>query len=388
MVIQIIVVFAHAAEPYIIGASIFLVAVVTSFMKIWPPLVPYEHCFRVTLFTYCLIIISAYRNSNPVFIALTRLYCIAIGASIAVVMNVLVFPIWAGEQLHNELIASFHAVAESLEECVKKYLDANCSGHIEFPQSFTDEPSFQKCRATMNSSARIDFLANSAKWEPPHGRFRLFYPWSQYVKVGSVLRHFAYDVMSLHGCLHSNQGIYCMKLVAEQEIRNAASQATELLCQLANNLSDMKHNPVETTNILKSVHDSLYRLQQSVAYNSILFTTLRNSFSQNLMDYHNMPKTNAYANALLKSEAYIECLRGKGARRLNSWPSIDSQKMDDARKIDPGKILRRTEYSKSMEALSSGMFVSLLIEFIAKLDHLVDTVDELFKMAKLEDHVV
>lgn len=45
-------------------------------------------------------------------------------------------------------------------ECVKKYLDANCSGHIEFPQSFTDEPSFQKCRATMNSSARIDFLVS------------------------------------------------------------------------------------------------------------------------------------------------------------------------------------------------------------------------------------
>lgn len=179
-----------------------------------------------------------------------------------------------------------------------------------------------------------------------------------------------------------------MKLVAEPEIRNAASQATELLCQLANNLSDMKHNPVETTNILKSVHDSLYRLQQSVAYNSILFTTLRNSFSLNLMDNHNMPKTNAYANALLKSEAYIERLRGKEARRLNSWPSIDSQKMEDARKIDPGKILRKTENSKSMEALSSGMFVSLLIEFIAKLDHLVDTVDELFKMAKLEDHVV
>ncbi|KAF3340071.1 aluminum-activated malate transporter 9-like protein [Carex littledalei] len=380
MVIQIILVSAHAAEPYIIGASIFLVAVVTSFMKIWPPLVPYEHCFRVTLFTYCLIIISAYRNSNPVFTALTRLYCIAIGASIAVIMNVLVCPIWAGEQLHNEFVASFHSVAESLEECVKKYLDANCSGHIGFPQFITDEPSFQKCKATMNSSARIDFLANSAKWEPPHGRFRLFYPWPQYVKVGSVLRHCAYEVMALHGCIHSKiQEIYCMKLVAEPEISEAASRATELLCQLANNLSEMKHNPVETINILKSVHGSIYRLQQSGAFNSIQFTTLRNSFPLNLTDYHTMPKTNSCTNALLKE-----------ARRLNSWPSINSHQMEDARKIDRGKILRRTEieYPNSMEALSSRMFVSLLIEFVVKLDHLVDAVDELFKLAKFDEHVV
>lgn len=46
--------------------------------------------------------------------------------------------------------------------------------------------------------------ALSAKWEPPHGRFRhLLYPWSEYVKVGAVLRYCAYEVMALHGVLHS-----------------------------------------------------------------------------------------------------------------------------------------------------------------------------------------
>lgn len=46
--------------------------------------------------------------------------------------------------------------------------------------------------------------ANSAKWEPPHGRFRHYYgAWSEYVKVGAVLRHCAYEVMALYGCLRS-----------------------------------------------------------------------------------------------------------------------------------------------------------------------------------------
>lgn len=29
------------------------------------------------------------------------------------------------------------------------------------------------------------------------------YPWQKYVKLGSVLRHFAYTVAALHGCLES-----------------------------------------------------------------------------------------------------------------------------------------------------------------------------------------
>lgn len=52
---------------------------------------------------------------NPIRTAMDRLYSIAIGAFVAVLVNVLVFPIWAGEQLHTELVNSFISVADSLE---------------------------------------------------------------------------------------------------------------------------------------------------------------------------------------------------------------------------------------------------------------------------------
>ncbi|KAJ0952187.1 putative aluminum-activated malate transporter [Helianthus annuus] len=39
---------------------------VTSFMKLWPTLVPYEYGFRVILFTYCMIMVSGYRLGNPI----------------------------------------------------------------------------------------------------------------------------------------------------------------------------------------------------------------------------------------------------------------------------------------------------------------------------------
>lgn len=90
----------------------------TSFMKQLPPLVPYECGFRVILFTYCLLIVSGYRKGNPIAIALDRLYSIVIGAVLALLVNVLLFPAWAGEQLHRELVGSFAAVADSLDGAI------------------------------------------------------------------------------------------------------------------------------------------------------------------------------------------------------------------------------------------------------------------------------
>lgn len=84
-------------------------------MKLWPSLVPYEYGFRVILLTYCLIIASGYRMGDPVRTAVDRLYSIAIGGLVAVFVNLLVFPIWAGEQLHKELVSHFDSVADCLE---------------------------------------------------------------------------------------------------------------------------------------------------------------------------------------------------------------------------------------------------------------------------------
>lgn len=94
-------------------------------MKLWPSLAPYEYGFRVILFTYCLIVVSGYRMSlgNPIRTAMDRLYSIAIGGFVAVFVNVLVFPIWAGEQLHKELVNNFNSVADSLEgNLIKLYI--------------------------------------------------------------------------------------------------------------------------------------------------------------------------------------------------------------------------------------------------------------------------
>ncbi|KAK6263186.1 hypothetical protein QUC31_009002 [Theobroma cacao] len=407
----------RVAEPIIIGISIFFIGAITSFMKLWPSFVPYEYGFRVILFTYCLIIVSGYRMGNPIRTAMDRLYSIAIGGFVAVFVNVLVFPIWAGEQLHKEIVNSFNSLADALEECVKKYLEDDGLDHPEFSKTvmdeFPDEPAYRKCRSTLNSSAKLESLANAAKWEPPHGRFQhFFYPWSEYVNVGAVLRHCAYEVMALHGVLHSEiQAPYNLRKTFQSEIQDATNQAAELVRSLGKDICNMRRSL--KSSLLKRVYSSTERLQRAIEVHAYLLTVqcdppdnsskplpkLSHAVSSTLCDLpdqlDNLDCTSPEksSNQLTQNmqsgtpppaqtESYHEMMR-KQSRRLHSWPSreVDAFEEEGGFSTD---LLPRMRALESTAVLSLATFTSLLIEFVVRLDHLVEAVDELSKMAKFK----
>ncbi|KAA8520897.1 hypothetical protein F0562_011570 [Nyssa sinensis] len=358
---------------------------------------------------------------NPFRTSMNRLYSIAIGGIVAVLVNVLIFPIWAGEQLHKELVNSFDSVANSLEECVKKYLEDDGLDHPEFSKTvmdeFPDEPAYRTCRSTLNSSSKLESLANSAKWEPPHGRFRhFFYPWSEYVKVGAVLRYCAYEVMAMHGVLHSEiQAPYNLRITFQTEIQDATSQAAELVRCLGKDVSSMKQSL--KTSLLKRVHGSTERLQRAIDTHSYLLASnyeppdnsskplpkLSPALSFTLYD---LPKQSAELDSTTldqnlnppiqntpsgtlpppQAESYHETMK-KQSRRQYSWPSkeVDAFEEEGGFSAD---LIPRMRALESTAALSLATFTSLLIEFVARLDHLVDAVDELSKMAKFKREVL
>ncbi|KAA8522468.1 hypothetical protein F0562_013171 [Nyssa sinensis] len=372
---------------------------------------------------------------NPIMTAMDRLYSIAIGGIVAVLVNVLIFPIWAGEQLHKELVNCFDSVADSLEECVKKYLEDEGLDHSEFSKTvmdeFPDEPAYRRCRSTLNSSAKLESLANSAKWEPPHGRFRqFFYPWSGYVKVGAVLRYCAYEVMALHGVLHSEiQAPYKLRFTFQTEIQDATSQAAELVRCLGNDVSSMKQSV--KTSLLKRVHSSTDRLQRAIDMHSYLLTSfnyeppdisskplpklISHALSSTFSDLSNqlddqppdntttlnidqnsniIPPTQYYTLSgtlpppppAAQGESYHETMK-RQSRRLHSWPSreVDAFEEEGCFSAD---IIPRMRALESTAALSLATFTSLLIEFVARLDHLVEAVDELARMAKFKQEAL
>ncbi|KAL5727147.1 hypothetical protein ACHQM5_000373 [Ranunculus cassubicifolius] len=266
---------------------------------------------------------------------------------------------------------------------------------------------YRRCQATLNSSSKLDALASSAKWEPPHGRFWHFsYPWGEYVKVGAVLRYCAYEVMALHGVLHAEiQAPQNLRIAFRMEILDASNNVAELVRSLGKEISNMVSTP-KASSLLK-VHTSTERLQRAIDMHSYLLTSchedlsissktvlshtlstklshtpstkLSHTLSSNLSDLPSLKLPTSTAPT--QTESYHESMK-KSQRRLYSWPSRELDAFDES-----GLEMDNVPRMKALEstaAMSLATFSSILIEFVARIDHLVESVNDLAKMAKFK----
>lgn len=155
------------------------------------------------------------------------------------------------------------------------------------------------------------------------------------------------------------------------------------------------------TSLLKRVHSSAERLQRAIDMHSYLLKSeheppdsaskmqsrfshaLSSTFSNlsNLLEEDSDPTSQQ-----LQEESYHEMMR-KQSRRLHSWPSREVDAFGDGGNFSPDSI-PRMKALESTATLSLATFTSLLIEFVARLDHLVEAVDQLSKMARFEQEAV
>ncbi|XP_057831269.1 aluminum-activated malate transporter 9 isoform X2 [Cryptomeria japonica] len=387
LVAQIALIVGEVAQPIIIGFSIFFLGSLATFIKQWPSMREYEYGFRVYIFTFCLIVVSAYRLGTPVRTTVDRLYSISIGGAAPMLVSAVIFPSWASEQLHQQIVKNFEYVADSLEECVKLYLEDAALAHarstnIVHDMEYCDgEPAFKRYTTALNSSAKEETLAKSAKWEPPHGRFKLFfYPWSQYVKVGAVLRHCAYEVTALHRCLHSElQAPQNLRKEFAKELRDASTHAAKLIRELGSNIDKMQSSSFVM--LLKKVHTAAERLQNKIDTHSHLVlpkTSKELETKPSLISY----PSEGLCNGDNSCDGVEFSEMKKISRRLHSWPSLEVDMLEEGHMDDHAHEVPKITGHESINALSFITFASLLIEFLARLDHLVRTVEQLGKLAK------
>lgn len=402
-------------EEIVIMVSIFIVGFCATYAKLYPTMKAYEYGFRVFLITYCYVIVSGYRTGDFLHTATNRFLLIALGAAVSVGVNVCIYPIWAGEDLHNLVAKNFTGVATSLEGVVNNYL--NCVEYDRVPSKIltyqaSDDVVYSGYRSAVESTSTEDALMSFAIWEPPHGRYKMFrYPWKNYVKVSGALRHCAFMVMAMHGCILSEiQAPAEKRQVFRKELKKVSSEATKVLRELGNKVKKMEKLGEE--DILFEVHEAVEELQQKIDKKSFILVNAE------LWEIGNRPRNENVSQDLLQMDEERHFLEYKSlSEAVLDLRSVRVPKSWEENLVSPDNIIKpanvvtdenmfrkpaslsshlsfqedaptKVEESKTYESASSltlSTFSSLLIEFVARLQNLVDSFEELGEKAKFKD---
>ncbi|KAL8140928.1 hypothetical protein V2J09_006949 [Rumex salicifolius] len=390
-------------EVVIIAVSIFIAGSVTSYLKLYPPMEPYEYGFRVFLMTFTLVLATGYKTTMFFQTAFYRLLLIALGASIAFFVNIFVLPIWDGESLHKLVVENFKGVAKSLEGCVNGYLQfaeyERIPSKILTYQAYDDDPLYLGYRAAVQSSSQEESLLDFAKWEPPHGPYRMFkYPWQNYVKVGGSLRHCAFMVMAMHGCILSEiQAPLEKRKVFASEFQKVSNAGAKVLLELGQKL--LKMEKLSPGDILAEAHQAAEELQMKVDEKAYLLIQIGSwEEGKRFNEYEDLEKDDEVITSLSEMGFGTPQRSNSKASLINSSRSvIDMGSAADNtmnRTRWPSRSLTHSEMpvseraARTIESASSlqlATFASHLIEFVARLQNLVDAYNELGELANFKD---
>ncbi|KAH7679746.1 Aluminum-activated malate transporter protein [Dioscorea alata] len=395
---------------------IFITGFVATFVRLYPTMKPYDYGFRVFLLTFCFIMVSGYRTGEFVATAVNRFLLIALGAGVGLGVNLCIFPIWAGEDLHDLVVKNFMGVAKSLEGCVNGYLQ--CVEYERVPSKIltyqaSDDPLYSGYRSAVQSTSQEDTLLGFAIWEPPHGRYKMLkYPWKNYVKVSGALRHCAFMVMAMHGCILSEiQAPPERRRVFSNEMQRVGSEGAKVLRELGNRVKTMTR--LSSPSILFEVHEAAEDLQRKIDRKSYILVNSQHweigrrpegiehvdgvnsgnrflatkSLSETVIDFraiNNLSKSwdvqNSVNTGLDSSTQTVGSPEALLTKQI-SWPARQISILDNI----PDEEEPSTYESAS--ALSLATFTSLLIEFVARLQNLVDAFEELSEKAKFKEPV-
>ncbi|KAF2308750.1 hypothetical protein GH714_015576 [Hevea brasiliensis] len=361
-----------------IGAAVFVIGAAATYIRFFPYVKKnYDYGVVIFLLTFNLITVSSFRVSNVLKIAHERFYTIAIGCGICLLMSLLVFPIWSGEDLHNSTVSKLEGLAKSIEACVNEYFSDVEKEDTQDKSS--EDPIYKGYKNVLDSKSQDETLALHASWEPRHSR-HCRYPWQQYVKLGAVLRHFGYTVVALHGCLRTEIQTprSCRALFKDPCIR-VASEVSKALVELANSIRNHRHCSPEI--LSDHLHEALQDLNTAIKSQPRLFLGSNHNQATNMLALaaaharQKQEKDHGVSLSSVKTDS--SALFEWKTKRANNEQSREAERK--VLRPQLSKIaITSLEFS---EALPFAAFASLLVEIVARLDNVIEEVEELGRIA-------
>lgn len=431
----------NTGQAVLIGIAIFIFGAAVTYFRFVPSVKSkFDYGMVIFLITFNMIAISAYRSDNIATVAYERLITILIGCGICLLVSLIIFPVWAGEDLHQMLLANLQCLIASFQGCVHKYFEdglmISSSDEEGVSEETLEDPIYQGYRAILDSKVTEETLANCARWEPRHGRFRFRYPWTQYLKIGITIRHCAYSVVALHGCLRSEiQTPPPVRAVLRRQCMKISTETVKVLEELAESVMDMRRcGALEP--MMKRIDIAVQELHSVLRAEPELFIdsnrwsiveeipekdespeeelTLEDQTSPNNEteaqesqagdELINHRKTRAVAGSSdlrisysMDSAGQYKSSQGNPSAqrcsRLVSWhgpETIPTTPRGENAVPGLGRHYSSRKFNGSnqlqfAEAFPLGTFASLMVEFTARLKHLAVGVDELGKLARFKE---
>ncbi|OMO82565.1 Aluminum-activated malate transporter [Corchorus capsularis] len=234
--------FGKKGEPIVLGILVFLLGGAATFSRFFPRIKQrYDYGVLIFILTFSLVAVSGDRVDELVILAYQRLSTIIMGGATCMIISIFICPVWAGEDLHKAVASNLEKLASYLEGFGNVYFQSSedDGSNVISPKDGKTLPKGYK--SILNSKNSEDSLANFARWEPGHGRFRLRHPWKCYLKIGTLARQCAYQIEAINGCIRSDiQTSEEFKNKISEPCKRMSSECGKALKALSTSIKTMK----------------------------------------------------------------------------------------------------------------------------------------------------